>query len=196
MVSAGADSGVDDSNPVAFLKSLFSLKEATKTWMEQQREHRFARPSDDAVESYDLIVVRAIRERNTEKLRHLLRNGKKFDAANKFGESLIHMACRRGDINVIKFLVEEAGVAVDVRDDFGRTPLHDACWTSKPNLDVVGLLLKKVPPTMLLVEDVRGHTPFHYARREHWPTWVAFLREHSHLILKRASIMQGIQNLE
>lgn len=192
------DSAEDEqaSNPLAFLKGLFSLNEATKTWMEQQREHRFARPSDDAVESYDLIVVRAIRERNTEKLRLLLHSGKKFDAANKFGESLIHMACRRGDINVIKFLIEEAGVAVDVKDDFGRTPLHDACWTSKPNLDVVGLLLKKVPPTMLLVEDVRGHTPFHYARREHWPTWVAFLREQSHLILKRASIMQGIQLLE
>lgn len=181
------------TNPVDFLRALFSLSDTTKKWMEQeQQEYRFHSPAEDAVEAYDLVVVRAIRERNVDKLRDMLHEGRKFDASNKFGESLIHMACRRGDIDIVQFLLEEAHVSLDVSDDFGRTPLHDACWTSEPNLDVIGLLLKKVPPNMLLMEDVRGHTPFHYARKEHYPTWVAFLRENAHVILQRVSIMQAI----
>ena len=180
-------------SPVDFLKALFSLNETTKAWMEQQQDYCFSRPSEESVKSYDMAVVKAIREGNAQKLRDMFLQGRTFDASNRFGESLIHMACRRGDMNVIEFLIEEAGVRLDVSDDFGRTPLHDACWTSKPNLDVVGLLLKKVPPNMFLMEDVRGHTPFHYARREHWPTWVAFLQENAQLILQRVSILQAIK---
>ncbi|CAB9511149.1 ANK [Seminavis robusta] len=187
------------NNPVDFLKSLFSLSDTTKKWMEKKQRKNpvgFGRPSEDAVEAYDLIVVRAIRERNVDKLRAMLEEGRKFDASNRFGESLIHMACRRGDLGVIQFLIDEANVRLDVADDFGRTPLHDACWTSKPNLDVVGLLLKKIPPSMLLMEDVRGHTPFCYARKEHRPTWVAFLRDNAHHILQRVSIVQAIELLD
>jgi ankyrin repeat protein len=181
------------THPVDLLRALFSLSGSTKKWMEQrQKEHRFHCPTADTVEAYDLVVVRAIRERKVDKLRDMLHEGRRFDASNKFGESLIHLACRRGDIAIIKFLLEEAHVSLDVSDDFGRTPLHDACWTSEPNVDVVELLLKKVPPDMLLMEDVRGHTPFHYARKEHYPTWVAFLRKNAQVILQRVLIVQAI----
>jgi hypothetical protein len=46
-------------------------------------------------------------------------------------------------------------------------------------------LLRIVPPDMLLVEDIRGHTPFHYARKEHWEQWTDFLRTRSHVLLNR-----------
>jgi len=137
----------------------------------------FARPTQEATDAYDLDVVRAIRYNDMDALRQMLQEGKSFNACNRFGESLIHMVCRRGNIELAQFLIKDAGVDVDVRDDFGRTPLHDACWTSKPNLEMMDLLLNCVSPDMLLAEDVRGHTPFEYARKEHYEIWTNYLSD-------------------
>ena len=183
-------------NPVDFLKALFSSNETTKAWMEDQQRHNqdyaFSKPTPDELAHYDLAVVKAVRERNLSKVKEMLHveGGRRFHACNRFGESLIHMACRRGDRDMVAFLLDDAHVTPDVCDDFGRRPLHDALWTSQPNVEVVRLLLQKVPPRMLLVEDVRGHTPFQYARREHWPIWVAFLREHADVIVQR--VLQAV----
>ncbi len=95
------------------------------------------------------------------------------------------MACRRGCLEVVDFLVYEAQVKLDVRDDFERTPLHHALWTTMPNFGVTDALLKQIPPEMLLNEDVRGHTPFHYARKEHWNDWVFFLQARNNFLLQR-----------
>jgi len=52
-----------------------------------------------------------------------------------------------------------------VRDgDCGRTALHDACWTSEPNEELVEFLIQKCPELLLLMSD----QPFEYVRREHW----------------------------
>jgi len=61
-----------------------------------------------------------------------------------------------------------------------------------PNFDVMDALLRYVPPDLLLSEDVRGHTPFHYARKEHWEQWLEFLKERQDLLLKQLSTMQGV----
>lgn len=159
---------------------------------ERNADYGFSKPTPEQLANYDGSVVKAVRERNIIRVREMLADGKQFNACNRFGESLIHMACRRGDKDMIEFLLEDANVNVDVCDDFGRRPLHDALWTSQPNPEVIQLLLTKMPPSMLLVEDVRGHTPFHYSRREHWPIWVAFLKENAALILQRASMVQTV----
>jgi len=80
-------------------------------------------------------------------------------------------------VKVVKLLVLEFHVRVDVRDDYGRTPLHDACWTTTPNFELMDVLVEAVDPRLLLAEDVRGHTPFDYARREHWNEWLQFLKD-------------------
>lgn len=98
------------------------------------------------------------------------------------------MACRRGDVEVVRVLVKEFQVRVDVRDDYGRTPLHDACWTTTPNFEVMDILIDAVDPMLLLAEDVRGHTPFDYARREHWELWLRFLKERKERLLKRLEV--------
>ena len=70
-----------------------------------------------------------------------------------------------------------------VRDDMGRTPMHDACWSScAPNHDIMKILIGAAPE-LLLSKDKRGHSPFDYARREYWPNWVAFLNEHRQFIV-------------
>ena len=178
--------------PVVFLHSLFQTTDIGRRIIETPSRCSFQKPCQGDIDAYDLDTVRAIREGSVPKLRELLKEGKSFDACNRFGESLFHMACRRGNLPVIKFMVFEAHVRVESRDDFGRTPLHDACWTAKPNFDVMDLLLSAAPPELLLAEDVRGHSPFHYARKEHWEQWVNFLEERKESLLRRVSSISAI----
>lgn len=164
-------------HPVAFLKDAFARNQFGATLLGDPATNypSFHRPTQEATDAYDLNVVQAIRHNDIERLRSMLREGKSFNACNRFGESLIHMVCRRGNIPMATFLIKEACVDVDVRDDFGRSPMHDACWTSKPNVAIMDLLVNSVSPEMLLAEDVRGHTPFDYARKEHYEEWCEYL---------------------
>lgn len=163
-------------SPVVFLKDIFARNQFGQTLLGDPAMYpAFARPTQEATDAYDLNVVQAIRHNDIERLRTMLREGKSFNACNRFGESLIHMVCRRGNIKIATFLIKEACVDVDVRDDFGRSPMHDACWTSKPNVAIMDLLIDSVSPEMLLAEDVRGHTPFDYARKEHYEEWYQYL---------------------
>jgi ankyrin repeat protein len=180
---------VDDPSPVKYLKCLFNKTDEGRDIVLNPRRSHFTKPSKDVTDSYDMEVVRAIRERDLTKLRSMLSEGKSFDASNRFGETLMHMACRRGCVEIVNFLIHEARVKVDVRDDLGRSALHDACWTTEPNFDVMDVLMKQFPLDMLLSEDVRGHTPFHYARKEHWDDWVAFLRERDNFLLRRLDLL-------
>ena len=175
---------------MTFLRSVFAKSNVGEKQLvsETTKWSRFEKPDDSAITAFDMDAVRAIRENNVEKLRDLLREGRSFDACNQFGESLLHMACRRGTLEVVDFFVNEAKVKVDIRDDFGRTPIHDACWTTLPSVDVMSVLINALPsPSLLLAQDVRGHTPFHYAREDHWDKWIKFLRARESLIIQRIS---------
>jgi len=84
---------------------------------------------------------------------------------------------------MVEFFLREAHVSPRVRDDMGRNPMHDACWSSAaPNIDMMKLLIEAAPE-LLLSKDKRGHSPFDYARREHWPNWITFLNEHRQFIV-------------
>mmetsp|Transcript_43698 Transcript_43698/g.64879 ORF Transcript_43698/g.64879 Transcript_43698/m.64879 type:complete len:274 (-) Transcript_43698:92-913(-) len=144
----------------------------------------FTKPTKSELSAY-AEMVDAMRKGDLDKLKGFHAEGKSLDACNQFGESLIHMACRRGNLDIVNFLIDEAKVRVVRRDDFGRMPLHDATWTSEPNFDVMDKLLATVPPSLLLAEDVRGHTCFDYARREHWGAWVNFLNERKSMLQER-----------
>ena len=143
----------------------------------------FRKPTEEDIEAYDLEVVKSIRSKDLVTLQTLHRGGKNLNACNQFGESLLHMACRRGDVAMVSFMLLEAKVRVEIRDDFGRTPFHDACWTSTPNLDVMDILLQVANPYMMLSEDVRGSVPFDYARKEHYAEWINYLQSRKGIIL-------------
>lgn len=122
-----------------------------------------------------------------------------FRCSNRFGESLLHLACRRGRTEMVRFLVEEftdngnnsdidnseaARQALTIRDDCFKTPLHDACWTTSPNFELVELILK-LCPEQVLMEDVRGNTPFDYVRQEDYKLWLGFLWQ-------RRALLRGV----
>eukprot|EP00543_Licmophora_paradoxa_P006902 CAMPEP_0202449492 /NCGR_PEP_ID=MMETSP1360-20130828/8211_1 /ASSEMBLY_ACC=CAM_ASM_000848 /TAXON_ID=515479 /ORGANISM="Licmophora paradoxa, Strain CCMP2313" /LENGTH=307 /DNA_ID=CAMNT_0049067431 /DNA_START=79 /DNA_END=1002 /DNA_ORIENTATION=- len=131
--------------------------------------------TDAQKKAYDKDAIMAIRGRDLDTLKRWHSEGRILQAANVFGESLLHMACRRGFLDIVQFLVVEAGHSIWIRDDAGRTPLHDACWTTTPNSGLISFFIER-DPDMLFVSDKRGHTPLDYARREHFPHWVQYFK--------------------
>lgn len=139
-----------------------------------------------------------------------------FRCCNRFGESLLHLACRRGRTEMVRFLVEElefttettsttststsrtsttatfAREMLTVRDDCNKTPLHDACWTPSPNFELVELILKHAPEQVLM-QDVRGNTPFDYVRKEDYALWLKFLWQHKSMLRGVARTVQQVQ---
>ena len=109
-----------------------------------------------------------------------------FRCSNRFGESLLHLACRRGRTDMVRFLVVEMGSCprevLSIMDDCHKTPLHDACWTPTPNFELVHLLLQHAPEQVVR-KDIRGNTPFDYVRREDYGVWLRFLWERRPLLV-------------
>jgi len=93
---------------------------------------------------------------------------------NAYGESLVHMVCRRGDHELLKMLLVDVGTSIQVSDDYGRTPLHDACWAATPCFETVQMIADK-DMALFHMTDSRGAVPLSYVRREHWPLWIEFL---------------------
>mmetsp|Transcript_33353 Transcript_33353/g.38644 ORF Transcript_33353/g.38644 Transcript_33353/m.38644 type:complete len:419 (+) Transcript_33353:132-1388(+) len=135
----------------------------------------FITPSEEQMASYGHDLIEAVRNQDINYLRSCHLSGtKSLQCCNRFGESLIHMACRRGFLDVVSFLTQEAKVSLRVIDDCGRTPMHDACWTCKPSFELLDLLIS-TEPDLMIMSDKRGNTPFDYVRREHWSHWANFI---------------------
>lgn len=181
--------GIDylKQSPADYVNEVF----AKNGYQEETRSspHAFVKPTEAMIAAYKMDLIQLIRTNDVQKLRQLHAEGQTLQCCNRFGESLMHMACRRGWTDLVKFLVTEAGVSLMVQDDYGRTPLHDACWTPEPNFALVDFLIKQVPE-LLILTDVRGHTPFNYVRKEHWSVWKEFLEERQDLLRpkKRAKL--------
>jgi hypothetical protein len=176
----------DNLCPSAFIQSLVdengTSSDSTDETTMPLHETEFIPPSEEQIEAYNTDVVSAIRAGDISNLRNLYSQGQTFSCCNRFGESLLHVACRRSNADVVSFLLHEAHVSPRIKDDFGRTPLHDACWRGNPEFEIVELLLG-VEPRLAFVADVRGHRPFQYARREHWGAWREYLDRQRDLIL-------------
>lgn len=153
------------------LRKVTPVGKSPRTFCSIQMYDTFEEWTPEQKKAYDKDAIAAIRSRDIATLRKWKEEGRVLQAANAYGESLLHMACRRDFLDVVTFLVEEAGHNLWIRDDTGRTPLHDACWTAYPSPELVSFILDK-EPDLLLVSDKRGHTPLDYARKDHWQTWL------------------------
>lgn len=148
-----------------------------------KKDSYFLAYTPEHLEAYTTEMVSAVQAKDVETLRSHLQAGHLMQASNRFGESMLHTSCRRGFTDVFEFFVNEAMVCPRVKDDMGRTPMHDVCWSSAaPNHDIMKMLILAAPE-LLLSKDKRGHSPFDYARREYWPSWVTFLNENRQFIV-------------
>jgi ankyrin repeat protein len=92
----------------------------------------------------------------TTELHHA--NGADVSAANKYGDSSLHHACRNGEFGVVKFLVVN-GADVSAKNVNGSTALYHAC--DNGNLELVEFLV--VNGADVSDVDRYGDTPLHHA---------------------------------
>ena len=144
----------------------------------------FIEMGESNVTGYTMDKVTAMRGEDIKSLRDMLSNGETLQVCNRFGESIIHSACRRGSPSVLRFLVDEANVSLAIKDDYGKNPAHDACWTIKPNFEVVKIVVTACPD-LLLVADKRGSSPLDYTQKSLWSDWCAFLKDNEDILIPK-----------
>jgi hypothetical protein len=71
----------------------------------------FLKVTDDHVKSY-AAAAEAAREGAMDKLQKLYQDGTNLQASNIYGETLVHLVCRRGESSMLRFLI---GAKVSVR---------------------------------------------------------------------------------
>lgn len=133
------------------------------------------------VTSFSLHLMNAIRQNDVATVRAYHEAGCNLQCGNKFGESLVHAAARRGNLPVLKYMAETAGVSLRVCCDGGRTPLHDACWTSRPDFDTIRYLLEDCPD-FLSLHDNRNFTPLDFIPKDSHEVWNQFLEDNKELV--------------
>lgn len=133
-------------------------------------------------DGYTVELTRAIRDNDVETIRNITENGQNMQCSNQFGESVVHTAARRGVYESLNYLVTNAKVSVKVCCDSGRNPMHDSCWTGRPQFDCVKLLLRECRE-LLFYKDKRGFTPLEYVPRDAYPLWTAFLESNQEILL-------------
>ncbi|CAN0128033.1 unnamed protein product [Scytosiphon promiscuus] len=145
------------------------------TEMVAMKETIFHRPPEaDQVAAYDKAILRAVVDEDEAALERMRAAGRRMDACNRFGDSVLHMACRRGRASALRFLLRATGPSgVVLSDDFGRTVMHDACWTAAPRFDVASAVLDS-DTRLLRTLDSRGSSPLQYVPQDQWPLWCAF----------------------
>ena len=138
----------------------------------------FFEPYEESEINNDLL--KALRLADLEKLRSLMKsqeNPVDLKARNQFGENMVHIACRMGlGLEVLIFLVEDAKIHLNVRDRFGRSPLHNACMSANPNFNNINYLMKKAP-ILTVFEDDRNKIPFDLIPQRCFDRWTRFLSE-------------------
>jgi len=138
------------------------------------------------ISAYSLRVTQAVRSTKLDLLERMqeayiraaARSGQShpsplWNACNAHGESIMHVVARRSQLPLLQFVLNHGG-SLHVRDDYHKTPLHDACWTREPNFDCIALLLQK-SPELLLTRDKRNFTPLQYIPAACYPAWNEFL---------------------
>jgi hypothetical protein len=163
----------DDESPQVYLdKTIAARGYSTKKYCSLEGGY-YCRPTPLQQASYGVRTSQAIRGSDATLLRRLLDAGLSANPCNNFGESLVHMVCRRGDAKILRILLE-AGCSLQVTDDYGRTPLHDACWRADPSFETVQLILDSDVHLLQLL-DCRGSAPLSYVKKENYHKWVTFL---------------------
>ena len=78
-----------------------------------------------------------------------------FISTNPDGDLLLHLACQWGDVDIVRYLVNDQHCDINTTNNLGNTPLHTACYTGCTQ--VIRILLSKRSKTQ--IANRRSHTP-------------------------------------
>lgn len=164
----------NDVSPQVFLDNMLKSRGySTQNFCSIEGAY-YCKPTALQKASYGVKLIEAIRRSDEVLLKKMLQAGISPNPCNAFGESAVHMVCRRGDYKLLK-LFKDHGCSLQVTDDFGRTPLHDACWTTEPPFQIVDMILTADRRLLHLV-DCRGSSPLSYVGRDNWAKWIEFFQ--------------------
>jgi len=179
---AGAEA--DIPRPKVTLISLLEARNIPyKTQKTTDVPHLF---TQGCVASHTLELMNAIRHDDMAVLQNLWKQGHNFQSCNRFGESSVHSAARRGNLEILQFLKETGNVSLHCVCEQGRTPMHDACWTGRPDFGAICYLIQDFPESLYLTDN-RGFTPLDFIPREAHEEWNEFLQQNAELFLPRSS---------
>ncbi|KAG7368175.1 ankyrin repeat domain protein [Nitzschia inconspicua] len=132
-----------------------------------------------------LPLLQVLRSNDLKRLQLVISSGNYDleDARNQFGENLVHLACRMGlSTKIVEYLVSERKIPLNVRDKFGRSPLHNACMSPFPDFETIAFVLEEAPK-LFLFEDNSGKTPLDGVLPRNFDRWTRFMAEYG--LLKR-----------
>jgi len=145
----------------------------------------FLEVTKESMDAYTVQLDQAVRTQDYAALRAMVAAGVSLQGCNQHGESIVHRVGRSSNntsfdgAEMLRFLIQEGQVSVQVRDDFGRTPLHDTCWgyttTAPSSRFKIFKTLVETCPELLFVRDKRDCSPFDYTPCECWEEWCDFL---------------------
>lgn len=89
-----------------------------------KRTAYYNKPTEHQLASYGQAMIDVVRRNKVEEFRMMLEAGLSPNACNQHGESLLHMVCRHGKLNLFNLLV---AYDVDIQqvDDYGRSAMHE-----------------------------------------------------------------------
>ena len=98
---------------------------------------------------------------------------------NCLGQTLLHLACRRGNLLIVKEIINNA-CDCNPKDAKGMTPLHVACLKNTVEISKVLLAHLKVDVN---IQNVFGDTPLHIACANDNPDIVTLLIDHDACVI-------------
>lgn len=176
----------NDTKPVSYLKDILKEDGISYTSVSEEALNDLSvEMKPENFEAYGREIADAARKGDIEGVKRHIAAGKTLQCCNKFQESILHLVCRRGHEDILKLMLEEGDVSVFIRDDLGRTPLHELAWTNIPNFSMVKMILQK-SPDLMYVKDNRQFTPLDYVGRNNWESWCEFIKANRDLLAPSA----------
>lgn len=145
------------------------------------------------IEEYPVELANAVRSGDMAKLWCLVPDARAANMQNKWGNSLLMLACRymgnTGD--AVKLLLHRQA-SVCVCCDAGKTPMHDLCWMirTEEQFELFKLVMFAAGPprNLLLVEDHHGQTPLDYLPEDLYEKCNAFIEQHKNVFWPRVEL--------
>ena len=154
----------DNDSTVAVLKYL--VTECGCNPLEESDSNHIISPLEKSILAGNLKLVKALMSANLINVNHL----------NSRGDSMLHVACRHEQVDIVKFLVEDQYCSQMIQNHAGKLPIHIACESN--SLDIVKLVSSNCK---INTKTAAGETPLHIACR------------HNHIVAIE-HLMTGIQN--
>ncbi|GAX22247.1 hypothetical protein FisN_19Lh317 [Fistulifera solaris] len=163
----------NETTPQRYLDELLKERGYEKERYDCLKTGYYNAPTKLQIASYHAHLVSLVKQNSIETIADILACGLSPNPCNEFGSSLLQIACRRGNVELLEIMLRH-GCSLQVADEFGRTPLHNALYAKQPAFALVKRILQ-VDPHLINMADSRGHLAFDYVRKEHCDEWIAFL---------------------